>query len=64
MGDALLQKTYTPNYLDHEAAKNNRIIKQYYVESSHPAIIDAETWKLVQEKIKKEREKKLVHRII
>lgn len=44
-------KHIRPNYLDHEAAKNNRIIKQYYVESSHPAIIDAETWKLVQEKI-------------
>ena len=47
-GDALLQKTYTKNYLDHKMVKNNGEIPQYYVENSHPAIIDKEMWEMVQ----------------
>ena len=33
MGDALLQKTYTPNFLTHKSIANNRAIRQYYVEN-------------------------------
>ena len=58
IGDALLQKTYTPNFLTHKSMVNNRIIRQYYVENSHPAIVDKETWKLVQKKITAERKRK------
>ena len=40
-GDALLQKTYTENYLEHSIVKkNNGQIPQYYVENNHPAIIE------------------------
>ena len=47
-GDALLQKTFTDNYLDHTVVKNTGQIPQYYVENNHPAIIDKEMWELVQ----------------
>ena len=47
-GDALLQKTYTKNYLDHKMVKNNGEIPQYYVKNSHPAIIDKEMWEMLQ----------------
>lgn len=47
-GDALLQKTYTENYLDHKIVKNNGQIPQYYVENNHPAIIDRDMWEQVQ----------------
>ena len=58
MGDALLQKTYTPNFLNHKSMENNRAIRQYYVENFHPAIVDKETWKLVQKKITAEHKRK------
>src|SRR5690554_3720015 len=39
-GDALLQKTFTVDFLDKKIKKNEGEVSQYYVENSHPAIID------------------------
>lgn len=39
MGDALLQKTYTVDFLNKKRAKNEGIVPQYYVENNHPPII-------------------------
>ena len=50
-GDALLQKGYVENYLDHTVKKNNGVLTQYYVENSHPGIIDKEEWNLVKEEL-------------
>jgi site-specific DNA recombinase len=47
-GDALLQKKYTINYLNHTLVKNTGQIPQYYVENNHPAIIDQDMWEQVQ----------------
>jgi site-specific DNA recombinase len=47
-GDALLQKKFTDNYLEHSLVKNTGQIPQYYVENSHPAIIDRDMWEQVQ----------------
>ena len=47
-GDALLQKTFTENYLDQTIVKNTGQVPQYYVENSHPAIIERDMWELVQ----------------
>lgn len=47
-GDALRQKTYTVDYLTKKVKKNNGEQKQYYIANSHPAIIDEDTWELVQ----------------
>ena len=52
-GDALLQKTYTVDFLNKTIRKNTGELKQYYIENSHPAIIDPETFDLVQNEIKK-----------
>jgi site-specific DNA recombinase len=47
-GDALLQKTYTVDFLSKKRALNNGEVPQYYVEDSHPAIIDKDMWEAVQ----------------
>ena len=47
-GDALLQKTYTVDFLNKKRALNNGEVPQYYVEDSHPAIIDKDMWEAVQ----------------
>ncbi len=47
-GDALLQKTYTVDFLSKKRVENVGQVPQYYVEDSHPAIIDKYTWEAVQ----------------
>ena len=54
-GDALLQKTYTVDFLSKTIKKNGGEVQYYYIENSHPAIIDPETFDLVQNEIKKRR---------
>ena len=51
MGDALLQKTYTVDFLKKKRAKNNGDIPQYYVEDDHEAIIPKEIFMKVQEEM-------------
>ena len=48
-GDALLQKSYTIDYLTKKIKKNNGEIPQYYLEKVHPAIINDEAFALTQE---------------
>ena len=48
IGGALLQKTYTTDFLNKTRVKNNGIVPQYYVEGSHPAIVDPDEWDHVQ----------------
>ena len=49
MGDALLQKTYTADFLTKRQVRNNGEIAQVYVKDSHKGIIDKQTWNAVQE---------------
>ena len=51
IGDALLQKTYTTDFLTKKRIKNNGIIPQYYVENNHEAIIPREIFMHVQEEL-------------
>lgn len=51
IGDALLQKTYTVDFLTKKRVKNNGIVPQYYVENSHPAIIPRDLYMQVQEEM-------------
>lgn len=51
MGDALLQKTITVDFLSHKRIKNEGHVQQFYVEDSHPSIISKETFQKVQEEI-------------
>lgn len=48
MGDALLQKTYTVDFLNKKRVLNDGIVPQYYVENSHEAIIPKEIFMRVQ----------------
>lgn len=47
-GDTRFQKTFNADYLTKRRAKNNGELPQYYLQDTHPAIIDRETWALVQ----------------
>lgn len=52
-GDALLQKTYTADFLTKSIKKNHGEVPQYYIQNSHPAIIAPETFDLVQQEIER-----------
>ncbi|MBQ4517680.1 MAG: recombinase family protein [Clostridia bacterium] len=54
-GDALLQKTYTVDYLTKTIARNRGEVAQYYVENSHQGIISREIFDMVQDEIKRRR---------
>ena len=55
IGDALLQKTYTTDFLSKTRVKNNGIVPQYYVEGNHEAIIPKEIFLRVQEELVRRR---------
>lgn len=48
MGDALLQKTYTVDYLTKKRVKNRGEKKQFYIEDNHEAIISKDLFYKVQ----------------
>ena len=50
-GDALLQKSYTVDFLSKKMKKNEGEVPQYYVENNHEAIIDPATFDLVQAEV-------------
>ncbi|QNU68925.1 recombinase family protein [Ruminiclostridium herbifermentans] len=54
-GEALLQKTYTTDFLTKKRVENNGAVPQYYVEESHPAIVDKDTWEAVQFEMKRRK---------
>lgn len=47
-GDALLQKSFTVDFLTKKKKANEGEIPQYYVKDNHEAIIDPETFEMVQ----------------
>lgn len=51
-GDALLQKTFIEDFLTKKQRRNEGQMPQYYVTGSHEAIIDPDTWELVQYEVK------------
>ena len=51
IGDALLQKTVTTDFLNKKRVINKGIVPQYYVEGSHEAIIPRELFMQVQEEM-------------
>ena len=52
-GDALLQKTFTVDFLNKTTKRNAGEVQQYYIENSHPAIIHYSTFDLVQSEMKR-----------
>ena len=51
MGDALLQKTVTTDFLSKKRVVNKGLVPQYYVENSHDPIIPKELFMRVQEEM-------------
>ncbi len=64
MGDALLQKTYTADFLTKTRLKNNGEVRQYYITDNHEGIIPREIFHAVQleKKRRAERRKSTVTR--
>lgn len=54
-GSALLQKMYTVDFLTKKKRKNNGEVPQYYIETSHEAIIPPDEWEQVQREIARRR---------
>ncbi len=48
VGDLLMQKTYTADFLTKTQADNNGDLEQYFIKDDHPAIIPREEWEAVQ----------------
>ena len=56
IGDALLQKTFTPEILPLRNRKNNGEKDKFYVTNSHPAIISREVFEAVQQRLKERKQ--------
>ncbi len=52
-GNTILQKTYSTDFLSKKRKVNNGEVPKYYVENSHPSIINKEQFELVQEEFEK-----------
>ena len=52
-GDALLQKSYTVDFLTKKRTQNKGEIQMFYVEDDHDAIISKRIWDCVQLEIKR-----------
>ncbi len=52
VGDALMQKTFTPNCLDHKAKTNKGELPQYYKKNHHVNIIERSAWDETQRQLK------------
>jgi hypothetical protein len=61
-GNALLQKNYFANSLTKKMVKNTGQVQQYYVEDSHPAIVDPDEWDVVQVEIERRKKRSSIGR--
>ena len=61
-GDAIINKTYTTDCISKKVRVNNGERPKYYVENSHPAIIDSATFGRVQEELARRSGKRKISR--
>jgi len=57
-GSAILQKTYTTDFLTKKKKVNEGEIQQFYIENSHPAIVPPEVYDMVQYEFQKRKSAK------
>lgn len=55
MGDKLLQKTYSIDFLSKDRLKNHGEVPQFYVEQDHDAIISRPTFRRVQDELERRK---------
>lgn len=51
MGDTILQKSYTQDFLTKKRVVNDGKLQMYHIQDDHEAIIDIDTWNAVQQEI-------------
>ena len=56
MGDAILQKTFTADYLTKKQVKNEGQLAQYHVKDDHEAIVSKELWQVTQLEIQRRKD--------
>lgn len=61
-GDAIINKTYITDCISKKVRVNNGERPKYYVENSHPAIIDSATFGRVQEELARRSGKRKISR--
>lgn len=54
-GNTLLQKEFIEDPITKKRRKNKGQLPQYYIENTHEAIIDMDTWKYVQDEMERRR---------
>lgn len=54
-GDAILQKSYTTDFLTKKRVQNNGEIQKFYIEDDHEAIIEPWIWECVQLEIERRK---------
>lgn len=59
-GDMLLQKTFTENCITKKVVKNRGEMAKYLITNNHPAIIDRETFRLVQSEMARRNSKRRI----
>lgn len=57
IGDAMLHKTYTIDFLSKKRVVNDGIVKRYYIKNNHEPIITREQYYQVQEELKRRNNK-------
>ncbi len=55
-GDAILQKTFTSDFLSKKTEVNRGQITQYHVEDDHEAIIEKDFWQATQQEVKRRKD--------
>ena len=60
-GSALLQKSFTVDFLTKKTKINEGEVPQYYVEDSHPAIIEPWEWEQVQVELERRKNSRNRH---
>ena len=53
MGDAILQKSYTADFLSKRRVMNDGSVQMYHIEEDHEPIVDIETWEAVQAELER-----------
>ena len=51
IGDCLMQKNMTTDYLEHKSVLNDGSLDKFYVRDHHQAIVSREVWELVQKRL-------------
>ena len=61
MGDTILQKTFTADFMSKKMVKNEGQVAQYYITDDHEPIVSKELWQATQQEIRRRKEYMNVH---